>query len=58
MTAVCTSYRWFGRNHEIAEGRCLDGGIAKQLEVMAQQVVGFAHMRAAACDRNIPSATI
>ncbi|HEY3659023.1 MAG TPA: NAD(P)H-dependent oxidoreductase [Steroidobacteraceae bacterium] len=41
-----------------AEGRCLDNGIAKQLEVMAHQVVSFAHMRAAADDRNIPSATI
>jgi FMN reductase len=41
-----------------AEGRCLDDGIAKQLEVMAHQVVAFAHMRAGEHDRNIPSATI
>jgi FMN reductase len=41
-----------------AEGHCLDIGIGKQLQTMAQQVVAFAHMRAAACDRNIPSAPI
>jgi FMN reductase len=37
------------------QGQCLDTGIDAQLEIMAQQVVAFAHMRAAASDRSIPS---
>jgi FMN reductase len=38
-----------------AAGHCLDTGIGTQLEMMAQQVVAFAHMRAAACTGIIPS---
>lgn len=38
-----------------AEGTCVDRGIGAQLELMAQQVVTFAHMRAAAGGNGIPS---
>ena len=41
-----------------AEGHCLDAGIRTQLEVMAQQVAAFAHMRAAATRSSVPSASI
>jgi FMN reductase len=35
------------------EGRCLDAGIGKQLELMAQQVVSFARMRAASAAESV-----
>jgi FMN reductase len=41
-----------------AEGYCLDTGIGAQLEIMAQQVVAFAHMHAAACTASIPSSLV
>jgi FMN reductase len=44
-----------GLNVFDGEGRCLDTGISTQLEVMAQQVVTFAHMRAAVSERDLPA---
>jgi FMN reductase len=41
-----------------AEGHCLDAGIRAQLEVMAQQVVAFAHMHAAASRSSVSSTSI
>jgi FMN reductase len=40
------------------KGHCLDAGIRTQLEMMAQQVVAFAHMHAAACRPQVPSLSI
>jgi len=40
------------------EGRCLDTGVGTQLEVMAQQVVTFAHMRAAVSERHLPAVSV
>ena len=37
-----------------AEGRCLDEGVAKQLEILATQVVDFARMRAAYAESVVP----
>jgi FMN reductase len=40
------------------DGHCLDTTMGTQLALMAQQVVAFAHMHAAACGPKIPSLSI